>query len=149
MPVKKLKDMKESLGGVKPDLTHVRRSSMIYETRAKEYGSFKYERANYLRGSADIEESVERLRTYIRGAISHWMLMLDSIEDHQAEDPNFENLEELLMAIYAPDTEVGKDGTPASGLPHACGALASGAMGVTIMVKLGLLPEDPGQPWNE
>ncbi len=148
MNLTKLKDTKESLTGAKPDLTHVRRDSAVYESRAKEYGSVKYERGNYLRDSDDSTvDSVERLRTYIRGSISHWMHMLDSIADHEANDPNFKDLQALIQACYAPDTEVGNDGTPASLLPHACGALASGAMAVSIGVKLGLLPKDPGQPW--
>ena len=51
-----LKDMKEGLSSSrKADTTHIRRSFQIYTCRPCEYGSDKYERANYMRPATSPE----------------------------------------------------------------------------------------------
>lgn len=148
-----MKDMKAALGsGAKPDITHVRSFFMNYCARACEYGNDKYERANYLRpadckltGGADFN----RLRAYVRAGISHLVKMLDTMEEHQAGDPELRDVRGMLDAAYSPDT----DATPgakvgASYLPHLAHAIASLNMAVTQAVYAGLLPDDPGQPWK-
>ena len=75
-----LKDMKEGLSSSrKADTTHIRRSFQIYTCRPCEYGSDKYERANYMRPAAppnvdmdvQMRAAFERLRKYLRAARDH------------------------------------------------------------------------------
>jgi hypothetical protein len=159
-----VKDLKEALGSTrKPDITHVRSSIMRYIARACEYGSARYERANYARPAGDDREpslglqaraiaraDFERFRSYLRAAVSHLMATLDSMEHWQSCDPNLENISELTAAAYAQDTDA-KPGCPigASGLPHVAHAAASLMMAIEQATLYGLLPEDPGQPWAE
>lgn len=144
-----LKDMKQSLKGIKPDISHVRFDSMVYESRPKEYGCDKYTRSNYLRPSEDDREAWNRFRSYIRGMVAHGVKTLDSMEAHQAQDPDLLDGEGMRAACFAPDTEIDGSGFPPSHLPHVAHALASGSMGVCLAIDYGLLPKDPGQPWKE
>lgn len=144
-----MKDMKEALGsGLKPDITHVRKPIMVYSSRAGEYGSDKYERANYLRPVDGPRAAFERYRAYLRATIGHLVDNLDAMEKHQALDPHLEDVEGMKRAAYAADNTPGK-GFPASGLPHAAHAAASLNMALAQAVDAGLLPADPGQPWRD
>lgn len=150
MPPEKRKDLKEALGSArKADLTHIRTAFMNYGARACEYGNVKYERSNYLREVGGTGKNFERLRAYLRAAASHIFAVLDSMEAHQANDPNLLDEEGMKKAAYCEDT----DSTPgakvgASGLPHLCGAVASLMMAITQATVYGLLPKDPGCPWE-
>lgn len=158
-PKQPLADMKAGLvRGAKPDLTHVRTSLGIYTARNCEYGSDKYDRANYLRPvnpegytpETPTKADFERLRAYLRAVISHTQQALDSMERHQATDPHFVDVEGMKRAAYAVDT----DETPgakvgASKLPHVGGACASLMMAIEQAVLAGLLPADPGTPWRQ
>ena len=146
------KDVKESLGNSrKPDVTHCRRSTMVYVARSCEYGSAKYERANYLRSTGGpMRADFERFRSYLRAMVSHVVETLDSMERHQANDPNLEDVEGMKRAAFAADTDVTPDcPVGASRLPHVGAALASGMMALEQAVNAGLLPADPGQPWRD
>jgi hypothetical protein len=158
LKVTPLADMKEGLrSGRKADLTHVRTPFLNYTARACEYGSDKYERANYLR-PADAScipgvpqpADFTRLRSYLRAAASHILQVLDAMEAHQAGDPQLRDTGGMRSAAYCEDT----DTTPgqkvgASGLPHLCGASASLMMAITQASRAGLLPADPGTPWRD
>lgn len=156
-----LKDMKEALTGArKPDLTHVRRAFGVYIARPCEYGCAKgYERANYLRPAgppADERQRAEpmaadflRLRAYLRAAKSHIDAAIDALEQHEAGDPTLTDRAGMLAAAYAADTDT-MPGAPigASGLPHIAHAAASVQIAICQAVRYGLLPEDPGRPWD-
>jgi hypothetical protein len=144
-----LKDLKEALGSnVKPDITHVRSPLMVYCARACEYGSDKYERANFLRPVEDMRAAFLRYRAYLRACVGHLMKNLDDMERHQSVDPRLEDTEGMKRAAFAADNEAGQS-FPASGLPHVSHACASLNMAVTQAVDSDLLPADPGQPWKD
>lgn len=148
-----MKDMKEGLSSVrKADTTHCRKSLKIYLSRACEYGSAKYERANYIRTAAEqssaMRHDFERLRMYLRAAVDHIEDTLTSMERHQAFDPELLDVDGMKRAAYAEDTD-SKPGCPVgpSGLPHLAEAAASLMMAIEQATLYGLLPADPGQPW--
>ena len=152
-----LKDVKEALGNArKPDLTHLRSSFATYTVRPCEYGCDKYERANFLRATGNVAhrtptaEDFTRLRVYLRAAMSHVMKTLDSMEQHQANDPNLLDVEGMKRAAYAVDLDT-KPGQKigASFLPHIAPACSSLMMAISQAVACGLLPEDPGTPWRD
>lgn len=151
-----LKDVKEALSSArKPDITHVRSAFMTYTARPCEYGSDKYERSNFMRPTGDGPHEMptaadfERLRTYLRAAMGHIASTLDSMERHQAQDPQLVDVTGMRLAAYAVDT----DATPGakvgpSLLPHIAPACSSLNMAITQAVDCGLLPADPGTPWR-
>ncbi len=146
-----MKDMKEGLTSArKADITHVRGPFMVYTARPCEYGSDKYERSNFLRPTpGGTRTDFLRFRSYLRAALSHVMSTLDSMERHQAGDPDLLAEAGMKTAAYAIDT----DATPganvgASLLPHVAHACASLMMAVTQATESGLLPADPGTPWR-
>lgn len=152
-----MKDLKESLGSArKADTTHVRKSIQVYAARACEWGSVKYERANYVRPASEhapgtpeaTAADFERLRAYLRAARDHISDALDAMERHQATDPQLRDAEGMKAAAYAVDTDA-KPGCAfgASGLPHVAPAAASLMMAIEQATVFGLLPADPGQPW--
>lgn len=150
-----LKDMKEAMSTArKADTTHVRRSFQIYTARPCEYGSDKYERANFMRrvseGSEPTKADFERLRVYLRAARDHIDETLESMERHQSQDPNLVDVEGMKRAAYAVDTDA-KPGQKvgASMLPHVAPACASLNMAITQATDCGLLPKDPGTPWRD
>lgn len=145
-----MKDLKESLTSArKPDITHVRSGLMTYTSRAGEWGSVKYERGNYLRPLETPAADFNRMRSYLRAVVSHVQATLDSMEMHQATDPSLQDVDGMRLACYAADTDI----TPgselgASKLPHLCGASASIMMALQQAINAGLLPADPGRPWE-
>lgn len=151
-----MRDMKEGLSSArKADITHVRTPFMVYTARACEYGTAKgYERANYQRSvapegsSGPTRADVERLRAYLRAAVSHIFATLDALEAHQANDPNLEDVEGFTRAAFAPDTDSmpGAKVGP-SMLPHVAHACASLNMAITQGANCALLPADPGCTW--
>lgn len=137
-----LQDMKAALrSGAKPQFSHVRSGVKTYIARNCEYGSDKYERANYLRPTPSIADDFERLRGYAEAAERHLTGLTDSLERHQALDPLLEDVEGMKRAAYAADEE--------SGLPHVGGLVTSAMMLIEQAIQCGLLPKDPGQPWKK
>jgi hypothetical protein len=145
-----LSDLKEGLSSArKADTTHMRTPFLVYGSRACEYGSAKYERANYLRPTGSVKKDFERLRAYLRAAESHIRTVLDAMELHQAQDPQLTDEAGMREAAYCKDTDTKPgDKVGPSGLPHLCGAVASLNMAITQAATYGLLPADPGQPWS-
>jgi hypothetical protein len=152
-----LKDLKEALSSNrKADTTHVRRAFQIYTARPCDYGSLKYERGNYRRPTGGAPHTVptkadfERFRAYLRAARDHLDDCLDSMEAHLANDPNLVDVEGMKRAAYAIDTDVspGSEWLGPSNLPHVAPACASLNMAITQATDCGLLPKDPGTPWN-
>jgi hypothetical protein len=146
-----LKDIKESLSSArKADTTHVRRSFQIYTARPCEYGSDKYERANFMRPTDGLKGDFERLRAYLRAARDHIDETLESMERHQSQDPMLNDREGMKRAAYAVDTDAkpGQKIGP-SLLPHVAPACASLMMAITQATDCGLLPKDPGTPWRD
>jgi hypothetical protein len=146
-----MRDLKEALGsGRKPDTTHVRKTIRTYIARACEYGSAKYERANFMRAGdhATVEAEIDALRVYARAAKDHIEEFLEAIERHQSTDPHFADVDGLRVAIYAEDTDSKPDcPVGASGLPHLAHGAASLMMLLTKLTMGKWLPEDPGTPW--
>ena len=144
-----LTDLKEGLSSNrKADTTHIRTPLLVYGARACEYGSAKYERANYLRPVGSTAGDFNRLRAYLRAAQSHITQVLDSMEMHQSQDPNLTDEAGMKRSAYCEDTDTKPgDKVGPSGLPHLCGAVASLMMGITQATTYGLLPADPGTPW--
>jgi hypothetical protein len=152
-----LKDLKEALSSTrKPDITHVRKAFMVYTCRPCEYGDDKYQRANYLRAVADggytgtpTKADLKRFQAYLRAAASHLFECLDSIELFLSTDPDCTDVNAMRRAAYAEDTDV----TPGakvgpSLLPHVAPACSSLQMAIQQAVLSGLLPADPGRPWD-
>lgn len=151
-----MKDLKAALGNsAKPDITHCRTPFLNYTSRACMYGSFKYERSNFIRPTGDgphatpTREDFERFRAYLRAAASHIFQTLDAMERHQSGDPTLLDVEGMRRAAFAVDTDV----TPgakigASLLPHVSPACASLNMAITQAADCGLLPADPGPTWE-
>jgi len=150
-----MKDLKEALSsGRKPDITHARTPLLVYVARGCEYGDStqggKYIRANYLRPTEDLKADFLRYRAYLRAVVSHASQILDSLELHQAMDPDLTDVEGMKVAAYAKDVDAAPGCTVgASRLPHACGLAASINMVITQAVNAGLIPADPGQPWRK
>lgn len=145
-----MRDQKAALGNsIKPDTTHVRRGIRVYIARACEYGSAKYERANYLRIGSSTKEAFLVLRSYLRATQDHIGAVLDAMELHQAHDPDLVDVQGMLRACYAADTS--EDSTHAVGpsrLPHIAHAAASVMMAIEKSILAGVLPADPGRPWE-
>lgn len=152
-----LKDMKEGLSSSrKPDITHVRLPFLVYTARPCEWGSVKYERANFLRpvspeGYTGTPTAADfmRFRAYLRAGAAHLFEVLDALERHLAGDPQLQDVEGMKRAAYAVDTDVApgsKHG--ASMLPHVAPVCSSLMMAITQAVECGLLPPDPGTPWD-
>lgn len=146
-----MRDMKAALGnGSKPDLTHVRTAFKVYTSRPCEYGGVKYVRGNYMRPTKDgtTKEAFERFREYLGSAERHISKMFDSMERHLAVDPNLEDEEGMRRAAYAADTDPGNENVGPSNLPHVAHLCAGTMMGIEQAIMSGLLPADPGQPWD-
>lgn len=142
-----MKDMKAALNsGDKPDITHVRKCTMTYIARACEYGSHKYERSNFLRTMKTDKEDFERYRSYLRAAVSHLLENLDEMEKHQSTDPSLQSIANMRKSVLAKDDS---DGEESSFLPHIAHAIASLNMALAQAIDCGLLPKDPGRPWDK
>lgn len=148
-------DQKESLSSTrKADTTHVRSGIRTWIARTCEYGTAKgYDRGNFLRATGNgahetpTAADFERLTSYLRAAIDHATRTLDSMEHHRAGDPKLVDVEGMKIAAYARDTDQ-SNAFPPSGLPHLCGSAASLMMALEQAIDCGLLPADPGRPWE-
>lgn len=143
-------DLKESLSsGRKPDISHMRTPFLVYGSRACEYGSAKYQRANFLRRTGGgMADDFQRLRSYLSAVQRHVLEVLDRMEAHQAVDPLLLDDDGMKVVAFCCDNDF-TPGAPVgpSKLPHLCGAVASLNMAIAQAVDCGLLPRDPGQPW--
>lgn len=137
LPVKT--DLKVTKG--KPQLFQLPYDGLVYATRAFEYGESpgKYERGNYLRPTnVDLLADFDRLSEYLGAAQRHIAKATTSML--RARGTTDKSEADLRSGALAPD--------PESGLPHLCGAITSLLMGVQQAVDAGLLPVDPGRPWE-
>ena len=102
---------------------------MVYVARACEYGSAKYERANYLRRTPCEKQDFIRFGGYLRSAIGHLEDVAESMEIHLSQDPELRDIAGMKKAMYAAD----ESATPgakvgASYLPHLAHGLAGAMM---------------------
>lgn len=138
-----LNDMKAGLASTrKPMLSMIPRVAKTYLTRALMYGSVKYRRSNFYGDAPPGVTPALRLLAY-----------LDATERHISRVTDALNLAigtggDVVAAARTADDDGGGD-FPPSMLPDLAHALASLAIGVLCAVKDGLLPEDPGQPWEQ
>lgn len=132
-------DMKAGLINGKPQLSQFPLAAMIYATRAFEYGNSKYERGNYLRPTVDTLADFDRLLAYIDAGLRH--LTKVTLEMNRVRGCTEMSKVDLMAGAICTDLE--------SGLPHLCGAITSIAMGIQQAVDAGLIPADPGRPWEK
>lgn len=130
-------DLKDSLYGKKPQLSHMPMAALVWAARAFQYGAQKYERGNYLRPQVDKRADFDRLEAYIDATLRHIFSVTTEMEWARGNTP----LEgsQVLVAGFT-DTE--------SGLPHLAHALCSLMMAIQQGVDAGILVQDPGQAWE-
>jgi hypothetical protein len=132
-------DMKAGLTNGKPQLSQFPLAAMVYATRAFEYGSSKYERGNYLRPTVDTLADFDRLLAYLDAGLRH--LTKVTLEMNRTRGCTDQDESDLRAGANCVD--------PESGLHHLCGAITSIAMGIQQAVDAGLIPADPGRPWEK
>jgi len=133
-------DMKEGLTNGKPQLSQLPQAGLIYTARAFEYGCSptKYERGNYLRPTVDTLTDFDRLLSYLDALLRHATKL--TTEMNRARGCTDQTEADLKAAAMCIDKE--------SGLPHLCGMMASGMMAIQQAADAGLIPADPGRPWE-
>jgi len=133
-------DMKEGLTNGKPQLSQLPQAGLIYTARAFEYGCSptKYERGNYLRPTVDTLADFDRLLSYLDALLRHATKL--TTEMNRARGCTDQTEADLKAAAMCIDKE--------SGLPHLCGMMASGMMAIQQAADAGLIPADPGRPWE-
>jgi hypothetical protein len=136
--------MKAGLTGAKPRLTIIPRAALNHLTRGLEYGADKYRRGNYhgappaaLGGDA----AALRLLGYLDAAQRHISRVTDAMNRALGTGGD------LAAAVLTVDDDATAK-FPASMLPDLSHALASLALGITCAADDGLLPLDPGRPWD-
>lgn len=131
------KDLKAGVGGKKPQLSHMPLGALTWAARAFQYGSSKYARGNYRRATVDKLADFDRLEAYIDATLRHIFAVTTEMEWTRG-CTDVEGVQ--LMAGAWPDVE--------SRLPHLCHALCSLMMAIQQGIDAGILPEDPGTPWE-
>lgn len=137
-------DMKAGLTGAKPKLSILPRAMLTYAARPIEYGADKYARGNYHGPPpAALGENAAALRTlgYIDAALRHLTRVSDAINHALGTGGD------VRAAVGTVDDDA-TGGFPPSMLPDLAHALASVGLGITCAVDDGLLPADPGRPWD-
>jgi len=134
-------DMKEGLTNGKPQLSQLPQVGLVYTARAFEYGCSptKYERGNYLRPTVDTLADFDRLLSYLDALLRHATKV--TTEMNRARGCTDQTDADLKAAAMCIDKE--------SGLPHLCGMMASGMMAIQQAADAGLIPADPGRPWDK
>lgn len=134
-------DMKAGLTNGKPQLSQLPLAALVYATRAAEYGNSpgKYERGNYLRPTVDTLADFHRLLGYLDASLRHTNKV--TTEMNRALGCTDHTKVDLMTGANCIDHE--------SGLPHLCGALMSIMIGIQQAVDSGLIPADPGRPWEK
>lgn len=131
-------DMKEGLRGGKPALSHMPLGALTWAARVFQYGSQKYERGNYLRPQVDKRADFDRLEAYIDAALRHILAVTTEMEWMRG-NTDLDQGYQLLIGAYQ-DSE--------SKLPHLAHALCSLMMAIQQGINAGILPADPGKPWE-
>lgn len=131
------KDLKAGVGGKKAQLSHLPLGALTWAARAFQYGSSKYVRGNYLRPTVDKLADFDRLEAYLDATLRH--ILATTTEMEWARGCTELEGRHLLAGAFL-------DGD--SKLPHLCHALASILMAVQQGIDAGILPEDPGTPWE-
>jgi hypothetical protein len=137
-------DMKAGLTGAKPKLSIVPRALQTYAARPLEYGADKYARGNYHGPPpAALGENAAALRLlgYIDAAMRHLTRVSDAVNHALGTGGD------VRAAVGTVDDDAA-GGFPPSMLPDLAHALASVGLGITCAVDDGLLPADPGRPWD-
>jgi hypothetical protein len=134
-------DMKEGLTGGKPQLSQLPYAALTYASRGFEYGCSpnKYERGNFLRPQVDLLADFHRMLFYIDAVGRHAFKL--TTEMNRALGCGDKTEVELKAAAMTLDVE--------SGLSHLCGMMANGMMAIQQAVDAGLIPADPGRPWEK
>lgn len=138
-------DMKHGLTSARPKLSICPADPKNYLTRALEYGAEKYIRGNYHGDAPEDVKPHERLLGY-----------LDALERHISPITKAINRgiglghsdEEIHRAILECVDDKASSNFQASGLNHIAHALACLNLFIVCAVNDGILPEDPGRPWN-
>jgi hypothetical protein len=130
-------DLKAGVGGKKPQLSQVPIGAMTWIARAMQYGCSKYERGNYLRPQVDKVADLDRLSAYIDAGLRHIYAVTTEIEWMRGNTD-----------LSGPHTLIGAYPDVESKLPHLAHALCSLVMAVQQGINAGILPEDPGTPWE-
>jgi hypothetical protein len=134
-------DMKQGLTGAKPKLSILPRVAQTYQTRGTEYGADKYARGNYHGPPPPTVTPAERLLGYIDATMRHLTKVSDAMNRALGTGGD------LAAAACTRDTDTNGD-FPASNLPDLAHAIASLGIGITCAADDGLIPEDPGRPWD-
>ncbi len=139
-------DMKAGLTGAKPKLSILPRTAMNYQARGTEYGEDKYARGNYhgpppaALGSG-LRAGALRLLGYIDATQRHLTNVSDALNRALGTGGD------LAAAACTRDTDSnGK--FPPSNLPDLAHAIASIGIGISCAADDGLIPVDPGRPWD-
>ncbi|MCF6205296.1 MAG: hypothetical protein L3J47_00180 [Sulfurovum sp.] len=132
----------------KPDPTYLKTPTINYIARASSYGDYLYQRADYLKPTNSIKEDFVRLRACLGAALRHLTKACDAMDKHQATDLLLEDENGLKRAAYAADTDYSTSHV-ASLLPHVAHAVSRLNIGIAQAAWSGLMPEDPGTPWED
>lgn len=134
-------DMKAGLTNGKPQLSQLPIAALVYATRAAEYGNSpgKYERGNYLRPTIDTLADFHRLLGYLDASLRHTNKV--TTEMNRTLGCTDQTKADLMAGANCID--------PESGLPNLCGSLISIMMAIQQAVDAGLIPADPGRPWEK
>ncbi len=134
----KPKDLKAALGGKKPLFALCAPAPLNYWARAHQWGNYKYTVVgNYLRPPNDMTD-LERALEYISATQRHLTDVAHKIVNFLAQGRGASV--NAIQAVYCKDEE--------SGLPQLAHAEASLGICIQQLVDAGLLPEDPGTPWQ-
>ena len=131
-------DLKEGLRGKKPQLTQLPLGALTWAVRAYQYGAQKYARGNYLLPQVDRLADFDRLSAYLDASLRHIFAVTTEMEWMRG-NTNLDEGYQMLTGAYQ-DYE--------SGLPHLCHALCSLIMAIQQGINAGILPADPGTPWE-
>ncbi len=142
-------DKKAGLTGARPRLTIVPRAAVNHGARALEYGVAKgYGRGNYHGPAPEtmhadpVTRKAMRLLGYLDAMIRHATAVTDEINRALGTGGD------LAAACSCVDDDAGGGKFPASDLPHLSHMVASAMLAVTVAVDDGLIPLDPGRPWD-
>jgi hypothetical protein len=133
--------------GGRPKLSALPRIGLIHGCRGIEFGIDKYVRGNYHGPAPEAlhpdpqVRAVLRLLGYIDATQRHLTKVADALNRALGTGGD-------LVAAASTVDDVASAGFRASRLPDLSHAISSLLIGVTCAADDGLLPEDPGRPWD-
>lgn len=140
-PPRAVGDMKQGLTGTRPRMSLLNRHAAVHQVRGIEYGADKYVRGNYHGAAPAGVAPIERALGYLDATLRHLLRVSDAVNRALGTGGD------VAAALQTRD-EDGGGRYPGSGLPDLSHALASLAIGIGCAVDDGLLPADPGRPWD-